>query len=1077
MKIPCCLAGRNVFIKTEIVEADFPLLLGNSLLKRAGAVLCLGKETAIIMGTEVRMRETSSGHFCLDIQVPKQDQPYTKSEGSELLTSSCKLLESNSEPVNELCLVGELTLKDVEKLHHQFGHSKKVVDLIKNANKLTEEVEGYLDHVEENCESCKVNRKRKPKPAVGLPRASKFNQVVTMDLKQYQYKNYQYILYLVDIFSRFMVALFLTKKEPSVVGAAILEKWIAVFGRMETIHSDRGGEFCATELTDIAEYLGVLSTFTAAYSPNQNGLNERNHALCDRMMDKMRTEDPGLRAELALTWSVVAKNSLQNVSGFSPYQIVFGQQPSLPSVYSAGPPGMEEVVMTKAVADNINAMHLARQAYIECESDRVLKAALKQRIYKRGDDIKINDWIYYNNPKPYTKSKWEGPVKVVGKDKKTLYAVRGGKLLSINSDHAQLSGFEGIMKEKTSTEDENIRTAQDDVILDSNKATQPEKQVEEEAAATSPIARDELLSTLRKNDVVRYKKEEDEGWIERKLVSRGGKVGGVNEKWWNVENVESGHIQGENLGDVKQLEKVTPNADVNDDVYVVQIPRYRHHENCCKTAKEKELNSWDDYMVYEEVVDKGQERLGTNWVLTEKLVKGVRTVKARLTVRGDQEETEDVRKDSPTVRKGNIKIFSCIAAKEGWDICASDVTCAFLQGAELTRDVFVLPPRERRVPGTLWKLLKPVYGLVDAPRGWYLALDERLRNVGFTKSDLDEAMYLHFSKKDDIQSIAGIALTHVDDILHGGNETFKHVMLEVKQAFNFGTDENDEFRYVGMHMKRMSDGILVDQDHYVKAIELPSMEIAEGLEMNDTLSKEGQTLFRGHVAKLLHVGYQSRPDSCFEAKCLSTKFGKATKSDLKTVLKKIQKLQGLPTVMYFPDLGPVDEWIFVGYGDAGIKSMPDKISSVGGQVILLANTYKNRACVLNWRSKKLVRKVVSSLAGEALAVVATIGEIVYTRAIMKQIYGDVIDSVPVVMFTDSKNLYEAVHSSSLVDDSWLIIDVAIIKDALKDNTITCLKRVASGDMLANCLTKAGASSEQLLRVLQTGNYVLPPGLA
>ena len=27
----------------------------------------------------------------------------TKSEGSELLTSSCKLLESNSEPVNELC--------------------------------------------------------------------------------------------------------------------------------------------------------------------------------------------------------------------------------------------------------------------------------------------------------------------------------------------------------------------------------------------------------------------------------------------------------------------------------------------------------------------------------------------------------------------------------------------------------------------------------------------------------------------------------------------------------------------------------------------------------------------------------------------------------------------------------------------------------------------------------------------------------------------------------------------------------------------------------------------------------------
>ena len=36
--------------------------------------------------------------------------------------------------------------------------------------------------------------------------------------------------------------------------------------------------------------------------------------------------------------------------------------------------------------------------------------------------------------------------------------------------------------------------------------------------------------------------------------------------------------------------------------------------------------------------------------------------------------------------------------------------------------------------------------------------------------------------------------------------------------------------------------------------------------------------------------------------------------------------------------------------------------------------------------------------------------------------------------------------------------------------------VASENMLANCLTKAGASSEQLLNVLRTGQYVLDHGL-
>ena len=103
-------------------------------------------------------------------------------------------------------------------------------------------------------------------------------------------------------------------------------------------------------------------------------------------------------------------------------------------------------------------------------------------------------------------------------------------------------------------------------------------------------------------------------------------------------------------------------SDEKDVVYVVQIPRYRHHESVCKEAKERELSSWDEFEVYEVVEDKGQTRLGTNWVLTEKLVDNKQIVKARLTVRGDQEDTEGIRSDSPTVRKGNIKIFAAVAA-------------------------------------------------------------------------------------------------------------------------------------------------------------------------------------------------------------------------------------------------------------------------------------------------------------------------------------------------------------------------------------------------------------------------------
>ena len=584
------------------------------------------------------------------------------------------------------------------------------------------------------------------------------------------------------------------------------------------------------------------------------------------------------------------------------------------------------------------------------------------------------------------------------------------------------------------------------------------------------------VSSIRKNDIIRFKRTGDSAWENGKVISRAGKAGGKYDTWWNLKNVDTGHIKAEDLGSTETIEKMKEVVSEEEQVLVMTLPRHLHNEKRCKDAKQKELTSWDDFDVYEEIQDEGQPRLGTNWVLTEKIIDGHHGVKARLTVRGDQEDTENVRKDSPTVRKGNIKIFCAVAAKEGWDIKTNDVTCAFLQGAPIKRHVYILPPKERRVPGILWKLKKPVYGLTDAARGWHLALDGELTGSGCDKCLIDPAMYLYFSEKGK-KTIEGIALTHVDDVLHGGTDKFEEeVMKTVKSSFKFSSEESEQFRYVGMNMFQRDNGILINQDHYVHSLELPDMEIARGQKSDEELNAEGQTEFRACVAKILYVGFQSRPDVCFEGKCLSTKFGKATKSDLKCALKKIQKLKGNNTEMFFPNLGYVGDWCIVGYSDAGIRSMPDKTNSVGGQVVLLVNERKKLACIMNWRSKKLVRKVVSSLAGEALAMVAVIGEIVYNKAILSQIYGDVIGNLPVVVVIDSKNLYESILSTSLVEDSWLIPDIAIIKEALQQETISSVRRVSSEDMLANCLTKAGASAEGLLHVLRTGNFELPVGI-
>ena len=112
-----------------------------------------------------------------------------------------------------------------------------------------------------------------------------------MDLKDWKDGEHKYILYLVDVFSRFVMACFIKDKEQTTIAEAVLENWIKIFGRMQVILSDRGGEFQNEEIAKLCEYLDVKHVSTAAFSPNMNGCNERNHAVCDRMLEKMLFED------------------------------------------------------------------------------------------------------------------------------------------------------------------------------------------------------------------------------------------------------------------------------------------------------------------------------------------------------------------------------------------------------------------------------------------------------------------------------------------------------------------------------------------------------------------------------------------------------------------------------------------------------------------------------------------------------------------------------------------------------------------------------------------------------------------
>ena len=84
----------------------------------------------------------------------------------------------------------------------------------------------------------------------------------------------------------------------------------------------------------------------------------------------------------------------------------------------------------------------------------------------------------------------------------------------------------------------------------------------------------------------------------------------------------------------------------------------------------------------------------------------------------------------------------------------------------------MLPPKEKRHPGILWKLKKPVYGLSDASRGFHLSLSGKMTDLGCVQNPHDPALFLCFPNETDKNAVAkkpiGLAVSHVDDLLHTG---------------------------------------------------------------------------------------------------------------------------------------------------------------------------------------------------------------------------------------------------------------------------------------------------------------------
>lgn len=1007
--IPGSITGQPVLIKADVVKSKIPLLFSRNSMKAMKAKVDYEHDTGYIFDKPVVLSSTSVGHHSVQI-LPDQ--------GDDKLTD---VVEVNT---NDTTNDTNMTLENVIKLHRQYGHPNKVTFIkhLKASSVWSDDIKCFVDECYDSCNVCKLYARTPSRPAVCLPLAYEFNELVSMDLKYW--KPGLWILHMIDVFSRFSQSVFVTSKQPKAIIESVITNWVGVFGIMgRGIITDNGGEFSNQDMREMSSLINCELLTTAAEAAFQNGLCERNHGVIDMILYKLIHDYPKSPLNVLLKWANMAKNSLQMWSGYSSYQIVFGSNPKLPNVMTDHLPALEDGSEHELFSRHISAIHTARQEFIKSESCGRIKRALRSRIRASEKVFSNNEQVYYKREKD---NKWLGPGKVIGQDGKIVYVIHGGHLIRVAN-----SRVIGVSTSENYTPDTSK-----DLLLDTgnNLSLEP----------------DDIKGNFEPFETVGDEQDQREQVTPDQATASGQDQQVIHEK---VSRALS-RLQPFNKPGLLENE-------ANVEVMSVAVPAAEHNSPDCIEAKKQELDKIEDFGVYTEVQDEGQRCISTRWVLIKKGTQ----IKARLVARGFEEHLSCA-VDSPTVGKPCVRMVLAIAASKKWVIKSTDIKSAFLQGHQIERDVFLKPPKEAKTPvGKIWKLRRCLYGLNDAARQFYTSLSQELMRLGCTKNQLDPTLFAVF---DPNGSLTGVLVSHVDDILHAGNESFQNIIEKLIQRFSAGSNESITFTYTGYHLTQSEDfSILLDQREYLEAIDICYLKSRNKL---DRLTPQEQTVYRKYVGKLGWLVQGTRPDVAFKWLDASTKNRAATVEDLASVMKVLLNAKVSDSCILFPGLGDHKNWKLVVYSDAALANLNEGTGSTGGCVVFLTGE-NGRCCPILWKAGKLRRVCRSSAAAEGMSLSNALEEAVYLRTMLCQILG--IDrGLPVIAYTDHEglrcNISNVLHPK--VDDKRLKIEIANIRQMLSTGDVHDIIWCKSQLQLADCLTKKGASGVKLLKVLQSGKF-------
>lgn len=476
-----------------------------------------------------------------------------------------------------------------------------------------------------------------------------------------------------------------------------------------------------------------------------------------------------------------------------------------------------------------------------------------------------------------------------------------------------------------------------------------------------------------------------------------------------------------------------------------------------RTAMEAEINAVEKNKTWVLTdLPPGRKAISLKWVF--KLKKNTKDevvkYKARIVAKGyvQQQGVDFDEVFAPVTRLETVRLLLALAAKNSWEVHHMDVKSAFLNG-DLLEEVYVKKPEDFVKKGQehrVYKLLKALYGLRQAPRAWYSRLNKCLKDLGFEKGPYDQVVY---TKKEGGESL--IVGVYVDDLLVTGSSVNNILKFKAQMTGEFEMSDLGKLAYyLGLEVEQNKEFTELKQSAYARkllekanmlgcnSVKYP-MEPRVQIHKDENGKRVDATKYRSLIGGLRYL-VNTRPYIAYSVGVVSRHMETPTSLHMGAVKRILRYVKGTLDygLRYTKGKG---NYILSGFSDSDFAGDKEDRKSTGGMTFYLNEN------LITWVSQKQKCVALSSCEAEFMAANAAACQGIWLRNLLRQITD--LGPGPVIIYVDNKSTIDlSKNPVSHGRSKHIDIRFHFIRDCIERGDIL-VKYVKTGEQKADVLTK------------------------